>query len=502
MSDVESAAPGEDRAPHLSAIVGLYGDTLGEGDNDAERVGWESPAVQQLRFEALLEALAPADLGPQTRVLDVGCGLGDLVGHLERTGRTVDYLGIDVLPEMIAGARLRYPHARFEQADLFTFEPGTRFDLVICSGGLSIRFGDDPEDGASWAFIERLYALCTRAAAFNVQSARGLEEIGVRDLRSDFWYVAPETLVSRLQPVCRNLVLREDTVPSDAVVYMLREGYCRTASQLRAMGTLGPVDLAEIHLQRDEHEAALAELDAVPAEQAEGTRALLLRGVARAHEGDNGGAISLLREAIARPSSPDEGGARLDAIRTLVYLLLAEDEVAEALALGHGLSGPPHQALRRDEVRMVLHERLTALAHAEGLYAMEEAAETRFGRLMMEGGRMISCGHWQDAEGLLREALSTRPADGRPRVLLAVALQRTGRAREALSECLVVLAASPGHEAARGLALESLRKIAREATRGPERVRQGAREVLDGLRDHAVLGPVVAKLAAGLSRAG
>jgi SAM-dependent methyltransferase len=55
--------------------------------------------------------LAP---GPDSVVLDVGCGTGDALKHLDRFG---SYLGIDTDPRAIAYAAERWktrPHARFE----------------------------------------------------------------------------------------------------------------------------------------------------------------------------------------------------------------------------------------------------------------------------------------------------------------------------------------------------------------------------------------------------
>ena len=66
-----------------------------------------------------------------SRVLDVGCGVGDLYGYALRQGLRVRYTGLDILPEMVAHARGRYPEARFEVGDALQGLGADRFDYVL-----------------------------------------------------------------------------------------------------------------------------------------------------------------------------------------------------------------------------------------------------------------------------------------------------------------------------------------------------------------------------------
>jgi tRNA (uracil-5-)-methyltransferase TRM9 len=82
-----------------------------------------------------------AYLSDNIRLLDVGCGNGRLAEALERAGYTLDYLGIDNSPELIAIAEkncagLQHVRARFKLLDITTpnwaetLRASAPFDLV------------------------------------------------------------------------------------------------------------------------------------------------------------------------------------------------------------------------------------------------------------------------------------------------------------------------------------------------------------------------------------
>jgi SAM-dependent methyltransferase len=79
----------------------------------------------QRRLSEVCRNLIP----PGMRVLEVGCGQGDLLASVKPA---VGY-GIDFAPAGIARARRRYPEFTFIEADAHDFDLGTTFDYIICS---------------------------------------------------------------------------------------------------------------------------------------------------------------------------------------------------------------------------------------------------------------------------------------------------------------------------------------------------------------------------------
>lgn len=102
---------------------------------------WESRKTQRRRFDVLIEH---AQL-EGARILDVGCGVGDLYGYLTcENGFRIDYVGVDILESMVDTAQGRYADGTFLCADLIKANPFEErsFDVVYCSGTFNLAIGD------------------------------------------------------------------------------------------------------------------------------------------------------------------------------------------------------------------------------------------------------------------------------------------------------------------------------------------------------------------------
>jgi trans-aconitate methyltransferase len=81
--------------------------------------------------ESVLELLAPKT---GERILDLGCGTGDLASQLQGLG--ADVVGIDASPEMIATAKEKYPYINFAVANAVDFDFDEPFDAVFSNAVL------------------------------------------------------------------------------------------------------------------------------------------------------------------------------------------------------------------------------------------------------------------------------------------------------------------------------------------------------------------------------
>ena len=83
-------------------------------------------AAYHARLVEVYRSLIPAN----SRVLEIGCGQGDLLGALEPAFG----VGVDFSAEMLNRARCRHPHLKFLQADAHQLDlHGETFDVVVLS---------------------------------------------------------------------------------------------------------------------------------------------------------------------------------------------------------------------------------------------------------------------------------------------------------------------------------------------------------------------------------
>jgi len=128
-----------------------------------EATQWTSEG-QRFRFHKLMEI---ANLRHR-RVLDLGCGIGAFYPVLTEKFGDLDYTGIDIVPEMVDFAALKYPRARFLCRDLSTDGLDETFDYVLSSGVFNNAMPDCD------AFMRELLTLgftyCTLGMGFNFTS--------------------------------------------------------------------------------------------------------------------------------------------------------------------------------------------------------------------------------------------------------------------------------------------------------------------------------------------
>ncbi len=125
-------------------------------------LSWGRARTQLLRFQKLYEV---GELHEVT-VLDVGCGVGDLYDFLLHQGcSSLSYTGVDLLDEMIEGAKKKYPGIDVFQHD-FANDLEKSYDYVLSSGAFSFHIPQAKE--VYFEMIKRLYTHAKKGVAFNI----------------------------------------------------------------------------------------------------------------------------------------------------------------------------------------------------------------------------------------------------------------------------------------------------------------------------------------------
>lgn len=98
-----------------------------------DTVGWHDKQSQDSRFEVFTQFINEGD-----RILDYGCGVGDLYDYLQDKYENFEYFGVDIQKSMIQNAYKKYPNAVFKSIRGIE-EIKEEFDWTVASGVFTIN---------------------------------------------------------------------------------------------------------------------------------------------------------------------------------------------------------------------------------------------------------------------------------------------------------------------------------------------------------------------------
>jgi SAM-dependent methyltransferase len=198
-------------ADDYETIIRYFSDRFMKYGVDSKTLDWGSRESQALRFSVL------ADIGrlDGASVLDVGCGLGDLLQWFRDNDLDVDYTGIDITPVFIEEARKRFSDVRFEVCDLLTLEGSEEEYDYVFSSGIFYLCRSKPYEFMK-AMVTRMFSICRLGLAFNTLSAwTGDGEEG--EFNTD-----PITVLEFCKMLTPRMVFRHDYHPSDCTFYLYK----------------------------------------------------------------------------------------------------------------------------------------------------------------------------------------------------------------------------------------------------------------------------------------
>ncbi len=141
-----------------------------------EILSWSSREAQAQRFQVLLDLLRQNfGEGACPSLLDVGCGLAELSGFLEKANYPVCYTGIDLTEEVLVEGRKRYSGLDLRLLDVFAEPcpfPEQSYDVVFASGIFNMELGNN--DVFAVIGMRRLAVLARHLAVANFLHHRSI----------------------------------------------------------------------------------------------------------------------------------------------------------------------------------------------------------------------------------------------------------------------------------------------------------------------------------------
>lgn len=178
-------------------------------------LGWDK-GRQFIRFDVLTSRY---DFTGK-RILDIGCGFGDLNLTLrEKFGPTYSYLGIDLVDDLVGEARRRYGNDRvhFEVGDFLALPLAADFDYVVASGVFNHRLEAADNEVVIEDSIARSLELARDGLAFDFLS----DKVDYRHEHT--FHSAPERILAMAYRHSRNVVLRNDYMPFEFSLFLFRD---------------------------------------------------------------------------------------------------------------------------------------------------------------------------------------------------------------------------------------------------------------------------------------
>ena len=169
----------------IKRIRNFYIPWLSEEEKHSKKLAWESDYNQQIRFKVLTDNI---DLESKS-ILDVGCGLGDLLSFLTEQGINVKYTGVDVLSEMIDSAKKFHPKSDFYKINIFKDDISNlgQYDVIYASGTFNLNLQNNYDFLSN--VTETFLKLANKYFIFNLLHERST------DKDRTFFYTTPEKIV-------------------------------------------------------------------------------------------------------------------------------------------------------------------------------------------------------------------------------------------------------------------------------------------------------------------
>ncbi len=215
----ESLLMNQDTNISLAHVQSYWDEKAKHSSSDSERVEW-SQRTQKMRFEAFV---TNHDLSGRS-ILDVGCGVGDLLKHLQRRGINCDYSGFDISPEMVRICREKFPGVDFECGNFSNWNPRRQFDYTIAIGIHNIQL-----DGAR-KILERVTRKQFEMSKIAAHISLLTDRYSGYAPHIMAWRV--EEVLSMALEITPYVVVRHDYLPNDFGITLYREPLIDTGKSL------------------------------------------------------------------------------------------------------------------------------------------------------------------------------------------------------------------------------------------------------------------------------
>ena len=193
------------------SVIKRYNDRLAVHGYSPKSLGWVK-GRQTVRFKVLSE-IGEMD---GSRVLDIGCGFGDLFHFFRKLGKKVDYTGYDINQNFIDIAKRQYPDARFLAGNVLDEQIRDEYDWVFASGVFEFKYPN--MIGFVKRFLTKMFGVATKGIAADFMTSYVDYRGG-----ADGFYASPEQIFKIGKSLSKRVSIRHDYMPYEFAVYIYKD---------------------------------------------------------------------------------------------------------------------------------------------------------------------------------------------------------------------------------------------------------------------------------------
>ena len=171
-------------------------------------IGWPK-GRQKIRFQVMSEI---GNLS-NSKILDVGCGFGDLLAFLKSRKIRTKYVGVDINPIFIKIAKQRHPRTTFQIRDIEKTKFRDKFDWAFAIG--TTNMAGSHEYIAS--LLKEMLRISRKGIAMDFMSTY------VDFKRPESFHASPEKVFQIAKKLSKRVVIRHDYLPFEFCVYIYKD---------------------------------------------------------------------------------------------------------------------------------------------------------------------------------------------------------------------------------------------------------------------------------------
>jgi trans-aconitate methyltransferase len=193
------------------ATIDRYNERLKAHGYNPKSLGWGEKDRAALRFE-ILSSLWDFE---GKKVLDFGCGFGDLGNFISKKYNQFEYIGVDINENLVATGKEMYPNADLRVGDLLKGEFTEPVDFVLSSGVFNHKLSDNVKFIESC--FEQFNQIATKGIAVNFLSDKV-------DFQYEYTYhTNPAWALDLAYKFSKRVVLRNDYMPFEFTIFIFKD---------------------------------------------------------------------------------------------------------------------------------------------------------------------------------------------------------------------------------------------------------------------------------------